>query len=170
MEITEREQVSMELGDKVGVTMNARSSKHEQIWNFKRKQMALNTFILILLLVFGIAWFLFPSKANEGNTSCACELLASTSASRLDIKDELPELKLKIVSRDEWFAQLPANELTRLDLPIRNVIISHTTTDNCETQVRNLVFRCRPCGEKSFKNSGCLYLKRSTVANIPYGK
>jgi hypothetical protein len=42
---------------------------------------------------------------------------------------------LRHVTRDEWLAQ-PANEGVRmLVLPVNKVIISHSATDNCTTQV-----------------------------------
>lgn len=42
---------------------------------------------------------------------------------------------LKIVSRAEWHAQPPEHELERLELPSTRVIIAHTATENCSTQV-----------------------------------
>lgn len=42
--------------------------------------------------------------------------------------------KLKIVSRGEWGAREPA-KLTPLKLPVPNVIIAHTATFGCTTQV-----------------------------------
>lgn len=46
-----------------------------------------------------------------------------------------PEKYLRIVSRSEWSALLPKNQLTDLVLPIGRVIICHTATDSCELQV-----------------------------------
>lgn len=42
---------------------------------------------------------------------------------------------LKIVSREEWGARPPQGELTKLELPSTRVIIAHTASENCTTQV-----------------------------------
>lgn len=42
---------------------------------------------------------------------------------------------LKMVSRAEWHAQPPEHKLERLELPSTRVIIAHTVTQNCTTQV-----------------------------------
>lgn len=47
-----------------------------------------------------------------------------------------------MVSRDEWIAQPPNNELTPLEKPSITVIIAHTATEFCETQAA-CVFRVR---------------------------
>lgn len=50
--------------------------------------------------------------------------------------DLLPGKVLRIISRDEWLAQPPNNELDNLVLPVKRVIITHTATEPCDTQVR----------------------------------
>lgn len=42
---------------------------------------------------------------------------------------------LRMVSRDEWLAQPPNEILTPLILPAKRIIITHTATEFCETQV-----------------------------------
>lgn len=42
---------------------------------------------------------------------------------------------LRIVTRNEWLAQPPRERLDDLKLPVNKVIISHTTTEECNTQV-----------------------------------
>ena len=49
--------------------------------------------------------------------------------------DLLPGNVLRLISRDEWLAQPPNNELTDLVLPAKRVIITHTATEPCDTQV-----------------------------------
>uniref|UniRef100_A0A2M4AHR9 Putative peptidoglycan recognition protein long class n=1 Tax=Anopheles triannulatus TaxID=58253 RepID=A0A2M4AHR9_9DIPT len=53
-----------------------------------------------------------------------------------DIEDDLfPDPKpLRLVTRTEWLAQPPREELTDLKLPVNNVIIAHTATEGCTTQ------------------------------------
>ncbi|EDS27550.1 peptidoglycan recognition protein-lc [Culex quinquefasciatus] len=41
---------------------------------------------------------------------------------------------LRIVTRNEWLAQPPRERLDDLKLPVNKVIISHTTTEECNTQ------------------------------------
>nr|XP_029722034.1 peptidoglycan-recognition protein LE-like isoform X6 [Aedes albopictus] len=58
-------------------------------------------------------------------------------------KDFLPDAKpLRIVTRNEWLAQPPKENLTRLKLPVNRVIIAHTATENCQTQ-SSCVYRMR---------------------------
>lgn len=40
-----------------------------------------------------------------------------------------------MISRDEWLAQPANNELAELILPVNRIIITHTATESCETQV-----------------------------------
>lgn len=50
-------------------------------------------------------------------------------------QDFFPDPKpLRIVTRNEWLAQPPKEELTLLELPVHRVIIAHTATENCTTQ------------------------------------
>lgn len=51
-------------------------------------------------------------------------------------KDFLPNAKpLRIVTRNEWLAQPPKEDLELLKLPVHKVIIAHTATEGCATQV-----------------------------------
>lgn len=43
--------------------------------------------------------------------------------------------KPRIISREEWMAQPPINHPEPLGLPISRVIIAHTSTENCSSQV-----------------------------------
>jgi peptidoglycan recognition protein LC len=45
------------------------------------------------------------------------------------------EQQLKIVVRDEWLAQPPSAQLANLNLPVNKVVIAHTATEDCSTQV-----------------------------------
>lgn len=45
---------------------------------------------------------------------------------------------MRFVSRLQWVAQPPSNELNDLELPAERVIIAHTATESCETQVKIL--------------------------------
>ncbi|XP_055315740.1 peptidoglycan-recognition protein LC-like [Sitodiplosis mosellana] len=49
---------------------------------------------------------------------------------------------LRIVSRSDWIAQPPSNELVKLEIPATRVIIAHTATENCTTQA-SCTFRVR---------------------------
>lgn len=42
---------------------------------------------------------------------------------------------LRMVTRTEWLAQPPNEILTPLILPAKRIIITHTATEFCETQV-----------------------------------
>ncbi|EDO64108.1 AGAP005203-PC [Anopheles gambiae str. PEST] len=55
-----------------------------------------------------------------------------------DIEDDLfPDPRpLRLVTRTEWLAQPPREELTDLKLPVNNVIIAHTATEGCTTQTK----------------------------------
>lgn len=67
--------------------------------------------------------------------------------------DFLPDAKpLRIVTRNEWLAQPPREKLDDLKLPVHKVIIAHTATEECSTQVRTLT----PFG----------YFRASRVRNI----
>lgn len=44
---------------------------------------------------------------------------------------------LRVISRSEWLAQPPEHELDDLELPATRVIIAHTATEDCSTQVMN---------------------------------
>lgn len=41
----------------------------------------------------------------------------------------------RLISRNEWLAQSPKHELTNLSLPVDKVIILHSATEGCDTQV-----------------------------------
>lgn len=70
----------------------------------------------------------------------AIVIVAFVSASD---KDFLPDAKpLRIVTRNEWLAQPPKENLTKLKLPVNRVIIAHTATENCHTQ-SSCVYRVR---------------------------
>ncbi|XP_055528859.1 peptidoglycan-recognition protein LC-like isoform X5 [Wyeomyia smithii] len=58
-------------------------------------------------------------------------------------KDFLPDPKpLRIVTRNEWLAQPPREDLEKLQLPVHKVIIAHTATEGCTTQTA-CVYRVR---------------------------
>lgn len=42
---------------------------------------------------------------------------------------------LRLITRNEWQAQAPKHELTNLSLPVDKVIILHSATEGCDTQV-----------------------------------
>lgn len=42
---------------------------------------------------------------------------------------------LKIISREKWLALPPTDEINLLEPPVKAVIISHTVTNNCSSQV-----------------------------------
>lgn len=46
---------------------------------------------------------------------------------------------LRFISRQQWLAQPPESELTNLELPSMRVIVAHTATENCSTQVTQAV-------------------------------
>lgn len=56
----------------------------------------------------------------------------------LDITIETTE-PIRIISRKEWNAQPPVDAIERLQLPVSRVIIAHTFTENCSTQVLDRV-------------------------------
>jgi hypothetical protein len=50
----------------------------------------------------------------------------------------LPGKVLRTISRDEWLAQPAEAELAGLNLPVSRVIVTHTATEACDTQVSGL--------------------------------
>lgn len=44
-------------------------------------------------------------------------------------------MKLEIISVDEWGGRQPKGVLTKLNLPVHRVIISHTAAEGCESRV-----------------------------------
>jgi hypothetical protein len=72
--------------------------------------------------------------------------------------DMLSTNVLRLVSRDEWLAQPPNNDLTPLNLPVGRIIITHTATEPCETQVCNIMLLKRFSFSITFDPFlGCLY-------------
>uniref|UniRef100_A0A499FUF3 Peptidoglycan recognition protein family domain-containing protein n=1 Tax=Anopheles farauti TaxID=69004 RepID=A0A499FUF3_9DIPT len=64
-----------------------------------------------------------------------CAIVAVISILTASEDDFLPDPKpLRLVTRTEWLAQPPRDELTDLKLPVNNVIIAHTATEACTTQ------------------------------------
>uniref|UniRef100_A0A9I3DK43 Peptidoglycan recognition protein family domain-containing protein n=1 Tax=Anopheles dirus TaxID=7168 RepID=A0A9I3DK43_9DIPT len=64
-----------------------------------------------------------------------CAIVAVISILTASEDDFLPDPKpLRLVTRTEWLAQPPREELTDLKLPVNNVIIAHTATEGCTTQ------------------------------------
>ncbi|XP_058456824.1 uncharacterized protein LOC131434187 [Malaya genurostris] len=58
-------------------------------------------------------------------------------------QDFLPDAKpLRIVTRNEWLAQPPKEDLDPLKLPVHKVIIAHTATEGCTTQTA-CIYRVR---------------------------
>lgn len=82
---------------------------------------------------------------------------------------------LRLISRDEWLAQPPNEVLTPLILPAKRIIITHTATEFCETQVSlfNIYNQVQLILLKVNSNIylilGLMYIKSSTYANISYG-
>ncbi|XP_053687821.1 peptidoglycan-recognition protein LE-like isoform X4 [Sabethes cyaneus] len=61
-------------------------------------------------------------------------IIAAYVASTAD-EDFFPDPKpLRIVTRNEWLAQPPKEDLELLKLPVHKVIIAHTATEGCSTQ------------------------------------
>ena len=69
-----------------------------------------------------------------------------------DIIDEGPP-SLRLVHRDEWLAQPPSNVLTDLEVPATRIIIAHTATENCSTQV----ILAEPVCVEAENNMRCIY-------------
>lgn len=44
---------------------------------------------------------------------------------------------LRMIARPQWLAQPPNHALNPLELPSNRVIIAHTATEQCSTQVQN---------------------------------
>uniref|UniRef100_A0A182QID0 Peptidoglycan recognition protein long class n=1 Tax=Anopheles farauti TaxID=69004 RepID=A0A182QID0_9DIPT len=66
-----------------------------------------------------------------------CAIVAVISILTASEDDFLPDPKpLRLVTRTEWLAQPPRDELTDLKLPVNNVIIAHTATEACTTQTK----------------------------------
>ena len=42
---------------------------------------------------------------------------------------------LRMISRDEWLAQPPEKDVVVQSLPVDRIVITHTATESCETQV-----------------------------------
>ncbi|XP_053687822.1 peptidoglycan-recognition protein LC-like isoform X5 [Sabethes cyaneus] len=74
-------------------------------------------------------------------------IIAAYVASTAD-EDFFPDPKpLRIVTRNEWLAQPPKEDLELLKLPVHKVIIAHTATEGCSTQTA-CVYRVRFIQEK----------------------
>ncbi|XP_035785875.1 peptidoglycan-recognition protein LE-like isoform X8 [Anopheles albimanus] len=77
----------------------------------------LSSFLIILLICF------------------LCAVIAIICVLAATEDDLFPDPKpLRLVTRTEWLAQPPREELTDLKLPVNNVIIAHTATEGCTTQ------------------------------------
>uniref|UniRef100_A0A182M2P1 Peptidoglycan recognition protein long class n=1 Tax=Anopheles culicifacies TaxID=139723 RepID=A0A182M2P1_9DIPT len=64
-----------------------------------------------------------------------CAIVAVISILTASEDDLFPDPKpLRLVTRTEWLAQPPREELTDLKLPANLVIIAHTATEGCTTQ------------------------------------
>uniref|UniRef100_A0A453YI18 Peptidoglycan recognition protein family domain-containing protein n=1 Tax=Anopheles arabiensis TaxID=7173 RepID=A0A453YI18_ANOAR len=64
-----------------------------------------------------------------------CAIVAVISILTASEDDLFPDPRpLRLVTRTEWLAQPPREELTDLKLPVNNVIIAHTATEGCTTQ------------------------------------
>uniref|UniRef100_A0A182P8R2 Peptidoglycan recognition protein long class n=1 Tax=Anopheles epiroticus TaxID=199890 RepID=A0A182P8R2_9DIPT len=66
-----------------------------------------------------------------------CAIVAVISILTASEDDLFPDPKpLRLVTRTEWLAQPPREELTDLKLPVGKVIIAHTATEGCTTQAK----------------------------------
>ncbi|XP_035905768.1 peptidoglycan-recognition protein LE-like isoform X2 [Anopheles stephensi] len=66
-----------------------------------------------------------------------CAIVAVISILTASEDDLFPDPRpLRLVTRTEWLAQPPREELTDLKLPVHNVIIAHTATEGCTTQTK----------------------------------
>lgn len=76
---------------------------------------------------------------NSTIGSSICMIVESETKSNFNFSllgsDLLTGKVLRMISRDEWLAQPPADELADLILPVNRIIITHTATESCETQV-----------------------------------
>ncbi|XP_050074557.1 peptidoglycan-recognition protein LC-like isoform X4 [Anopheles maculipalpis] len=64
-----------------------------------------------------------------------CAIVAVISILTASEDDLFPDPRpLRMVTRTEWLAQPPREDLTDLKLPVHNVIIAHTATEACTTQ------------------------------------
>jgi len=84
--------------------------------------------LLLIYLIFG-KQLQKQTPLGDGDDSRKNIAINSTIGS-----DLLPGKVLRLISRDEWLAQPPNNELTDLILPAKRVIITHTATEPCLTQ------------------------------------
>lgn len=76
---------------------------------------------------------------------------------------------LRLVSRDEWLAQPPNDDLADLVLPAKRFIITHTATEPCDAQVRLKVNKVRKVS-KNFILLVCLHIESSTDSNLSHGE
>ncbi|XP_050074555.1 peptidoglycan-recognition protein LE-like isoform X2 [Anopheles maculipalpis] len=66
-----------------------------------------------------------------------CAIVAVISILTASEDDLFPDPRpLRMVTRTEWLAQPPREDLTDLKLPVHNVIIAHTATEACTTQTK----------------------------------
>ncbi|KFB50845.1 peptidoglycan recognition protein long class isoform B [Anopheles sinensis] len=64
-----------------------------------------------------------------------CAIIAVISILTASEDDLFSEPRpLRLVTRQEWLAQPPREDLAELKLPVSNVIIAHTATESCTTQ------------------------------------
>ncbi|XP_055701349.1 peptidoglycan-recognition protein SA-like isoform X2 [Phlebotomus papatasi] len=101
---------------------------------YKEKLFAYKTWILVgitfLFALVGIICLTVFLTAAEEVPKQGDDLLSAANTT------------LRLVSRSEWIAQPPNDELVDLILPAHRVVIAHTATEDCDTQA-SCVYRVR---------------------------
>ncbi|XP_058061157.1 peptidoglycan-recognition protein LE-like isoform X6 [Anopheles bellator] len=98
-------------------------SSQAKSWQSSLKALIKDKPLLSSILIITLICFL------SAGVAVICILTASEG-------DIFPDPKpLRLVTRTEWLAQPPREVLTDLKLPVNNVIIAHTATEGCTTQL-----------------------------------
>lgn len=91
----------------------------------------------LLFICFACVEFMMYRSTQIVFPNFSCQFF-SNSELYLSDKDLIknPEyVPLRIVTRNEWLAQPPEGDVNDLDLPVSRVIITHSETENCVSQV-----------------------------------
>ncbi|XP_055689348.1 peptidoglycan-recognition protein LC-like isoform X2 [Lutzomyia longipalpis] len=112
-------------------------------FEYKKKFLEYRTWILvgvtfIFALIGLISLIIFFTTAGEMSKAGD----GDDYRKNIPIQSTIGNTTLRLVSRSEWIAQPPSEELVNLSLPAHRVIIAHTATEDCETQA-SCVYRVR---------------------------
>lgn len=98
---------------------------------FKRKLFFLTVILFLFLIINGTLFVLLIKQQILSNKDAGSE--TNEKLVTEDVSSDCNET-VRFMSRSNWMAESPANDLVLLD-NITRVIIGHTATEGCATQV-----------------------------------